>query len=139
VIEPGPGPGPPESPALERSTVEELRRLQEAYDSPRFLAQLLQIFTGNAPLRMAAIRDAIGASDARALERAAHTLKTNCGMLGASRMAALCLELERLGERGALGEAREALGAAEAEFSRVMEAVTALASLEPSCDPNDPA
>jgi len=118
------------SPALDTQTIDQLRRLQVEYANPQFLHQLVQIFTTNAPRRMEQIRTAIAARDNRALEHTAHTLKSNCAMLGASRMAGYCHELENHGEQGAFDEARAVLARAEAEFPRVMEELGALLTVE---------
>jgi HPt (histidine-containing phosphotransfer) domain-containing protein len=134
VNEPDGRPGQANQPALDEQIVRDLRRLQAEYANPQFLQQLVQIFTANAPRRMEQIRAAIAATDARALEHTAHTLKSNCAMLGASRMAAYCHDLERHGEAGAFVEAREVLALAEAEFPRVIEAVGALTSGERPSD-----
>jgi HPt (histidine-containing phosphotransfer) domain-containing protein len=118
------------TPALDTQTVDDLRRLREEYSNPQFLHQLVQIFMANAPRRMEQIRSAIADRDSRVLEHAAHTLKSNCAMLGASRMAGYCQVLERQAEQGAFDEARLVLAQAEAEFPRVMEELAALATRE---------
>lgn len=113
-------------PALDPGTIEELRHLQVEYGNPQFLGQLVAIFTTNAPRRMEQLREAVTGLDDHALEHTAHTLKSNCAMLGASRMAALCHELEELGGREAFCEAAAVLEKAEGEFARVMDALAAL-------------
>ncbi len=115
------------SPVLDSTTIESLRRLQEESANPEFLRQLVQIFKTNAPKRLEQIRAAILARDGRLLEHAAHTLKSNCSMLGASRMAAYCFALEGHGERGEFEDARLVMERAEGEFLRVMGEVDALA------------
>ena len=70
--------------------------------APELLDELLEIFLTDAPRRLAALRDAIGARDATALGRVAHAFKSSCGSLGARQMQALCVELEERGRRADL-------------------------------------
>ena len=62
--------------------------------APGFLAELLAEFESGVDRRMAALRDALRASDAEALAFAAHSLRGSCGTVGALRMAALANHLE---------------------------------------------
>ena len=111
---------------LDPERVAELRRAQQHYDNPTFIRQLVDLFRENAPARMAQLREAVAGRDALAIERAAHTLKSNCGMLGATRLAHACARLEEAGGESAFGEAERVLAEAEREFPRVLEAVTEL-------------
>jgi len=62
--------------------------------APGFLAELLAEFESGVDRRMAALRDALRASDLDALASAAHSLRGSCGTVGALRMAALANHLE---------------------------------------------
>ena len=119
---------------LNPETVAELRRAQQHYDNPTFIRQLVELFRENAPARMAQLREAVAGRDAFTLERVAHALKSNCGMLGATRLAHACACLEEAGGRAAFGEAERVLAEAEAEFPRVLEAVQALADVPPDVE-----
>jgi HPt (histidine-containing phosphotransfer) domain-containing protein len=116
---------------LDPDTVAELRRAQQHYDNPTFIRQLVEIFRENAPAKMARLREAVARRDPSALERVAHTLKSNCGMLGATAMAGMCARLEDAGGRAAFSEAEAVLGEAEREFPRVLEAVEGLGDATP--------
>ena len=109
--------------ALDSKTLQELRHLQEEYGNPHFVVELVQLFLSNAPRRLDQIRDAVARADGQALENVAHTLKSNCAMLGASRLASMCADLERLGEAGALAETSRILQHVEAEFVKVQRAL----------------
>jgi HPt (histidine-containing phosphotransfer) domain-containing protein len=115
---------------LDARTIQELRRLQVEYGNPDFLNQLVKMFLENAPRRMGQIGEAIGRTDASTLEHVAHTLKSNCAMLGASRMAAMCAELEKLGEAETLSEAQTIYQNAQKEFERVCAALEKLKLIE---------
>ncbi len=116
-------------PVLDSATIAELRRLQAEYGKPAFLTELVSIFTTNAPGRMTAIRAAIEQRDPHALEHVSHTLKSNCGMLGALRMSALCASFEEAAAAADFTRAAALLPEAEAEFARVLAAVERLAGI----------
>jgi len=111
---------------LDPERVAELRRAQQHYDNPAFIRQLVELFRENAPARMAQLRQAVAGRDAMTLERAAHTLKSNCSMLGAMKMADACARLEEAGGRSAFDDAERVVEEAEREFPRVLEAVEKL-------------
>lgn len=111
---------------LDLHTIQELERLQIEYGNPEFVGQLVQMFLTNAPKRMTQIGDAIARADATTLEHVAHTLKSNCAMLGASRLAAMCAELEKLGGARTLAETAAIYQNAETEFTRVRQALEAI-------------
>jgi hypothetical protein len=111
---------------LNPETVAELRRAQQRYDNPTLIRQLAELFRENAPARMAQLREAVAGRDALTLERVAHTLRGNCGLLGAMKMADACARLEEAGGRSAFDDARRVLEEAEREFPRVLEAVEKL-------------
>ena len=117
-------PGP--EPALDPSVVADLQRAQREYGNPEFIAQLVALFQANAPARLARIREAVAANDGATLGHTAHTLKSNCGMLGAGKLAALCARLVEYGDAAACDDAAALLGEAERELARVLEALAKL-------------
>ncbi len=117
---------------LDPSAIDSLRQLAAGSENGLFIGQLIALFATNAPARLDSIREAIAARDGATLERAAHTLKSNCSMLGAQRMAGHCQSLELMGGRQAFDEAAALLPVATAEFARVSRAV---ARLDPSTPP----
>ncbi|MCX6550146.1 MAG: Hpt domain-containing protein [Acidobacteria bacterium] len=113
---------------LDPVIVEDLRQAQRECGNPCFIEQLVGIFQASAPERLTLIREAIGARDTKTLTLVAHTLKSNCAMLGATRMASHCAALEQCGESADVATAAALLPEAEAEFPRVLAAVAALAT-----------
>ena len=89
--------------------------------------EMIDLFLDDTPLRLQALHSALEASNAHALERAAHQLKGSCGSFGALRMVRLCMDLEALARAGNLDEAAAPMRDLEAEFERVR---TALADCE---------
>ena len=113
---------------LDPAAIAELRRAQEHFGNPAFISRLVGLFTRNAPERMDRMREAVAARDSVALERVAHTLKSNCAFLGAAGMAGVCARLEDAGTRGDFEAAACALAEAEVQFPAVLLAVSALAA-----------
>jgi HPt (histidine-containing phosphotransfer) domain-containing protein len=118
----------PDDPVLDPDVLAGLEQLGIESDNPEFMAQLLGLFTANAPDRFERIKAAVSARDGAVLESEAHTLKSNCAMLGAATMAAYCRDLEAMGEHQEFDEATAILPLAAEEFVRVARAVSALAS-----------
>jgi HPt (histidine-containing phosphotransfer) domain-containing protein len=119
------------SPVLDPGTIAELRRARVEFDKPLLVRQLVEIYRANAPKRIEQLRGAVAGGDARTLTLVAHTLKTNCAMLGATGMAAMCATLEEYGDRGVFDDAAAVLTRVEAEFERVLAALAQLLTEEP--------
>jgi HPt (histidine-containing phosphotransfer) domain-containing protein len=77
--------------------VSRLHQLRTDLDDDRLLAEVLGEFLRSTPALIRLLRDAIGTSDSSAVAPLAHRLKGGAAQLGASRLAALCAELERTG------------------------------------------
>jgi HPt (histidine-containing phosphotransfer) domain-containing protein len=119
------------SPILDPHTIAELRRARDEYGNPLLIRQLVEIYRTNAPKRIAQFREAIAGADAKMLGLVAHTLKTNCAMLGATGMAAMCATLEEYGEKATFDGATALLEAVESEFEKVLAALAQLLTEEP--------
>jgi HPt (histidine-containing phosphotransfer) domain-containing protein len=63
-------------------------------DEPGFLKELLTLFLQNAPKQIQSMRSALQAADLKQIAREAHALKSSSANVGASMLAALCLQLE---------------------------------------------
>jgi len=93
-------PDPAAHERLREATVDQLFRL----GGERLVGQLLDLFAGSAPERIAAIRAASSGQELEAAERSAHTLKSSAGNLGGMRMWAICQCLESLAMAGQLDD-----------------------------------
>ncbi len=93
--------------------------LQDA-TGPEFAAELLATFLDEAPQMLADLRDAAGKSDEDRLRRAAHSIKSNANVFGATALAeiARAIELEGLAETS--------LTDLDAEYARTETALRAL-------------
>jgi two-component system, sensor histidine kinase and response regulator len=119
-------PAAPETPAENGSVLdpEVLANLRDLGDA-ELLAELAGMFFDDASSRLEELRGAIGAGDAAGVERVAHTLKGSSGNMGATRMSAICAELQDVGGSGDLSRAAGLLEGLEEEFGRVRPALEA--------------
>jgi HPt (histidine-containing phosphotransfer) domain-containing protein len=85
-----------------------------------FVHDLIDAFEEEAPSLLSAMREARAAGQAKAFERAAHSLKSNANTFGASALAAQARALE-LGSLAAGDDS--ALTALEAEYRRALQAL----------------
>lgn len=90
-----------------------------------FVADLVNAYIADSTDQVAAIEAALGAGDAAALVRPAHTLKSSSATLGATALAATARTLEMAGREGILDEP-DAQGAAEAVRGQWEAAVVGL-------------
>jgi HPt (histidine-containing phosphotransfer) domain-containing protein len=113
-----------DEPPLDERELAGLRQLQQEGE-PDFVGELIELFLNDAPPRLAALREAVEAGDARSVERIAHTLNGSSASMGAKRMASLCAQLQEDSASGSedLARARELLERLEAEFERVHPAL----------------
>ena len=109
---------------MDRSMLASLRELQEEGE-PDILKELIELFLTDVPPQLAALREAVEAGDAHSVEQIAHTLTGSSGNMGATRMAAICSELEDVGASGDLSRAPELLERLEEEFGHVRKALEA--------------
>ena len=90
--------------------------------SADFVAELVGTFLEEAPRMLAELRHALAAQSADAFRRAAHSLKSNSNTFGATRLAEMARELEL----GGLVTGPAPLDALDAEYQRVVRALTEL-------------
>jgi CheY-like chemotaxis protein len=109
---------------LDRSVLARLSELQEEGE-PDILRELIELFLTDVPPQLVALRKAMEAGDAHSVGRIAHTLKGSSGNMGATRMTAICSDLEDVGASGDLSAAPELLERLEEESRRVRMALEA--------------
>ena len=83
------------------------------------LTKMIAIYLGDAPERLAAIRDGMARADAAAVAAAAHGLKSSSANLGAAALAELCQRLERHCRAGSTAAADGMVAMIEEEFTHV--------------------
>lgn len=109
---------------LDRSVLASLRELQEDGE-PDIVAEVGGLFIEHAPRKIAAIKKAASEGNAKALEVAAHSLKSSSSYVGALKLSAFSKELEFMGRSGVLDGSIEKAALAESEFERVKAALEA--------------
>ncbi len=90
------------------------------------LSELVRVFLGEWPRRAEDLRRALEDADARALARAAHTLKGSVGNFAARRAWEAAERLERMAQSGDLKSATGACAALEEEIERLKPALAGL-------------
>jgi len=103
-----------------------LASLDEAWEEgePDLIVELIDLYLGDAPQWVEAIRTAADSQDATLLRRAAHTLKGSSGSLGIRQVAETCRRLEQLD--GSDSAARVALlPQLDREFAKARAALAA--------------
>jgi HPt (histidine-containing phosphotransfer) domain-containing protein len=103
---------------------------QATGDDPAFLAELIDTFLRDTPALLETLRGALDQADAQQLRRAAHTLKSNGRVFGATTLAELCQQLEAIVKKETLAQAEdgylraaELLGRIEGEYASVERAL----------------
>jgi CheY-like chemotaxis protein len=122
-VQPAPAPAQDTTPTtIDWTVLDGLRALQEEGESD-FVEETISLYLADAPSLIESLRQAVRQGDAAALRLAAHTLKGNSNSLGAKRMGAVSLELEKMGRSGTIEEAESLLVELENEFERVRRAL----------------
>ncbi len=116
-------PGGCDAAPISRARIERLRDSLAGKDAA--LAELIDLFLGDLPRRIAAITAAAEQADAAALALHAHALRSGAGNFGASVLDRVCEQLEQDARRGALGDARAALAELVSQSERVRRALLA--------------
>jgi signal transduction histidine kinase/DNA-binding response OmpR family regulator len=104
--------------SIDHKVLEKLKALQRA-EAPRVLARIIQSYLKTSPQLVQAIQDAVAGSDATALHRAAHTLKSSSASLGAMNLVALCKDLETMGRTNEFSRAVTVLTQLTVEYEAV--------------------
>lgn len=113
-------------PTLDPERLAVLRRL-EAKTGRDLLGQLFEMFSDQAPLRLAKARQALAGGDLKTVEAMAHSLKGSSLNLGAAALAEACSTLEQLADAGDAAGCVERLAEVEREYEKValeIEAIT---------------
>jgi len=90
-------------------------------DSPDFFQELIADFLSDADELMSQMQESVLQSSATGLRNAAHTLKSNSAMFGATHFADLCKDLEYLGAAGSMEGASSMFSHLQEQFSLVRQ------------------
>ena len=125
----GPGPGtqapPPLLPAaspIDAAAFAHIENL-EVLGAKGVVARVLAAYLGEAPQLVERIDTALRQADAEALSRAAHSLKSSSGNVGALGLSRLCAQAESIARSGSCDGAGTVVGSIHSEFERVRQAL----------------
>ena len=104
--------------SLGAKEIDALRRLTEG--SPEVMRQLIDDFIDTAHRLVAEMYDAAEKGDAKARERAAHSLKGSSGEMGAEQLMFECAAIERAAAAGDLPAARDRFPSLEKKHQGAM-------------------
>ncbi|MBI5440071.1 MAG: Hpt domain-containing protein [Deltaproteobacteria bacterium] len=107
------------------------RLLRAVAGDQGLLARLVTTFLEDYPEKLESIREALEKSDARALERAAHSYRGALTILGAEEACCLAAGLEELAKAGTLEKAAPLARELEVETERLADFLAEKAGLPP--------
>ncbi len=107
---------------LDAQTVQGLRMMDED-GQPVLFYELIDLFLRDAPVRLAALRDAIAAGDAAELRTVSHKLNGGASILGAKGLSLLLMELEEYARLEDLSAAAALMPKVEDGFAGVIPAL----------------
>ena len=109
---------PRSGPAVSPIALERLRELRIP-GQPDPVVEIIDIFLGETPVYLQALKTACEEQNSERLRKTAHALKGSCGNLGIEQMAASCKELESNSRQGAFASAERLISRLEREFEAV--------------------
>ena len=109
---------------LDRTAVDGLRALATS-DNPDLLKRIIDAYLEDAPKLIEKMKQALDRDDTFELAKAAHTLKSSSGNVGALELSDRCKQLEASARRGSVGMVRELLCDVEAAYTSVEAALGA--------------
>lgn len=93
-----------------------------------FAIRLIDMFLTDAPKRLTALRQSFEQGAQDELKRAAHTLKSSSGQVGASYYAEVAMRVELAARDGRMAEMAESVGWLENQFIGLRDALQTLRS-----------
>jgi HPt (histidine-containing phosphotransfer) domain-containing protein len=107
---------------LDPEVIKSLRELKDGPEDP-IMQELVDMYFADAPVQIEAIQAALSLSDAAAVARAAHALKSSSGNLGASELHGRLADLEVAARGGDLSHAEDSVAQIISAFERVRAAL----------------
>ena len=107
---------------VDLKALDNIRQIQKE-GAEDVLAKVIHLYLDSSSKYLEQMREAVCASDAAAMSRAAHTLKSSSGNLGALHLVGLCVKLEEMGRAASTKGAVTVLNEIEAEYARVRESL----------------
>ena len=115
--------------ALDQAALANIRAIDE---DGSVINEVIGIYLEEAPQNIAALKDALAATNTAELTRVAHAMKSASANVGAKSLSELCKRLERQGRAGEMAGAGELLGAIEQLFRKVQPLLRAEMARQPA-------
>ncbi len=103
---------------LDQTMLEQLRQIRSGV-----VAEFFEVFLVNITKQIDLLRQEIASGNAQGVERLAHMMKSSSAMVGATRMAQLCEELEVYGATAAMAQVELAFALLMQEIPKVKQAL----------------
>jgi CheY-like chemotaxis protein len=110
------------STVIEGDALDNIRALQRP-GRPDLVGTVINKYLSSAPIMLQNLAQGVAQGDARAVQQAAHSLKSSSANVGAARLAGYCQELERLSRANQVDPAEGQLRELEAEYEAVRVAL----------------
>ncbi|MBK1719509.1 hybrid sensor histidine kinase/response regulator [Thiocystis violacea] len=107
---------------LDASALEQIRSLQQPGERD-LLTYIIDLFLSDTPVTLRQLRQSLGRGDPRAVQEAAHRLKSGAANLGATDFSVACRDLERLAAEGRVPDSETCILRLEADFESLAEAL----------------
>ena len=107
---------------LDAAALQNLRAMRRP-GRPDVLGRIIDLFYSDAPRLLGQLEVAAEASDAAALQLAAHTLKSSCANVGALGLSATCREIEQYARGNDVASALQHIRGIQQELDRVLAAL----------------
>ncbi|PKB20430.1 response regulator [Janthinobacterium sp. 64] len=107
---------------LDAAALQNLRAMRRP-GRPDVLGRIIELFYSDAPRLLGQLEVAAEASDAAALQLAAHTLKSSCANVGALGLSATCREIEQYARGNDVASALQHIRGIQQELDRVLAAL----------------
>ena len=109
-----------ENPMQPGEVIDRASLLERVEGDQELLAEMVNLFVGDAPNLLASMREALQKGDMLLLERSAHSLKGAAGNLSAQLAAAAAQQLEKDAKQAKAESAKASLAAVEKEVDRLL-------------------
>lgn len=111
--------------AVDHAIIDQLRSLSGG-EGETVISELATLFLQEAAMQLTTIATALDAQDFSKMQRAAHSLKSSSGNVGAKRFSLLCHQIEQAEGPAELESARAIARELRGEFVRVREELARL-------------
>jgi signal transduction histidine kinase/CheY-like chemotaxis protein/HPt (histidine-containing phosphotransfer) domain-containing protein len=109
--------------AIDWTVLDDFRNAEAGDAGDAFVARLIAQYLEESLARVDSVRSAVAAGDPAAVRRASHTLRGASNAIGATRLAAVCADLEDLARSTTLTGSAGLISALNDEFARVRHAL----------------